>query len=113
MSPYATIVCIASANAADADFVSLLSVIADLLRHHRGITHSIIGTIALISNPDARVCVERAGARWAAKSGIRFGGLLRFDDGGGDASGVGLDQQLRVRHYCPGTDVGSMAIWLT
>lgn len=48
LSPYATAVCIISANAADADFVSLF--FGDrwtLLQHHRGITHSIVGTIGV------------------------------------------------------------------
>src|SRR5436190_8655777 len=48
VSPYATTVCLLSANAADADFVSLF--FGDrwtLLHHHRGITHSIAGTIAI------------------------------------------------------------------
>src|SRR5438552_2214083 len=48
VSPYATTVCLLSANAADADFVSLF--FGDrwtLLHHHRGITHSIVGTITI------------------------------------------------------------------
>ena len=48
VSPYATTVCLLSANAADADFVSLF--FGDrwtLLHHHRGLTHSIVGTIAI------------------------------------------------------------------
>ena len=48
VSPYATTVCLLSANAADADFVALF--FGDrwtLLHHHRGITHSVIGTIAV------------------------------------------------------------------
>lgn len=46
LSPFATTVCVVSANAADADIVTLL--FGDrwtFLEHHRGITHSIIGTI--------------------------------------------------------------------
>src|SRR3954470_11731627 len=48
LSPWATTVCLIAANAADADFVSLF--FGDrwtLLQHHRGITHSIVGTIAI------------------------------------------------------------------
>ena len=48
LSPYATVVCLISANAADADFVSVF--FGDrwtLLQHHRGITHSIIGTLGI------------------------------------------------------------------
>jgi inner membrane protein len=48
LSPYATTVCVVSANFADADFVTLfLGDRWSLLQHHRGITHSIIGTIAI------------------------------------------------------------------
>src|SRR5215831_1077769 len=48
LSPHTTIVCLLSANAADADFIAL--VFGDrwtLLQHHRGITHSIVGTLAI------------------------------------------------------------------
>jgi inner membrane protein len=48
MSPWATTVCVISANAADVDLVTLF--FGDrwtLLQHHRGITHSILGTIAV------------------------------------------------------------------
>lgn len=48
LSPAATAVCIVAANAPDADFVSVF--FGDrwtLLHYHRGITHSIVGTIAL------------------------------------------------------------------
>ena len=79
MSPYATIVCVASANAADADFVSLF--FGDrwtLLEHHRGITHSIIGTIAIgFLIPILALAVERAvSAVSNLKPRIRFRGLL-------------------------------------
>ena len=47
LSPYATTVCVISANAADADFVSLLGDRWTLLQYHRGITHSLVGTIAI------------------------------------------------------------------
>jgi inner membrane protein len=79
LSPYATIVCLTSANVADADFVSLL--FGDrwtLLQHHRGITHSIVGTIAIgFLIPVLALAVERAGtAMGRRKPRIRFGGLL-------------------------------------
>lgn len=48
LSPYATTVCVVSANVADADFITLF--FGDrwtLLHYHRGITHSIVGTIAI------------------------------------------------------------------
>ena len=79
MSPYATIVCVASANAADADFVSLF--FGDrwtLLEHHRGITHSIVGTIAIgFLIPLLALGIERAVSAFGGrKPRIRFGGLL-------------------------------------
>src|SRR5205085_5134592 len=48
LSPYATTICLVSANAADADFLTLF--LGDrwtLLQHHRGITHSILGTVTI------------------------------------------------------------------
>lgn len=48
LSPKATAVCILAANAPDSDIVTLL--FGDrwtYLHHHRGITHSIVGTLAL------------------------------------------------------------------
>jgi len=79
LSPYATIVCVTSANVADADFVSLL--FGDrwtLLQHHRGITHSIVGTIAIgFLVPILAVAIERAvSAIGRRKSRINFSGLL-------------------------------------
>jgi membrane-bound metal-dependent hydrolase YbcI (DUF457 family) len=79
LSPYATIVCLTSANAADADFLSLL--FGDrwtLLQHHRGITHSIVGTIAIgFLIPVLACAIESArSAIGGRKPRIRFGGLL-------------------------------------
>jgi len=79
LSPYATVVCLASANAADADFVSLF--FGDrwtLLQHHRGITHSIVGTIAIgLLIPILSFAIERIIASLTNhKTRIRFGGLL-------------------------------------
>ncbi|HLA12580.1 MAG TPA: metal-dependent hydrolase [Pyrinomonadaceae bacterium] len=48
LSPGATVVCLLAANAPDADIVSLL--LGDrwtYLHHHRGITHSIAGTLVI------------------------------------------------------------------
>ncbi len=79
LSPYATIVCLASANAADADFVTLF--FGDrwtLLQHHRGITHSIVGTITigLLIPTLAFVCERIAAKLRNYQARIRFGGLL-------------------------------------
>jgi inner membrane protein len=46
-SPYATAVCVVAANLPDADIVALLGGQWFYLEHHRGITHSIAGTLAL------------------------------------------------------------------
>ncbi len=46
-SPYATFVCVAAANLPDADIVALAGGQYYYLEHHRGITHSIVGTLAL------------------------------------------------------------------
>ncbi|MFN2453770.1 MAG: metal-dependent hydrolase [Pyrinomonadaceae bacterium] len=46
-SPAATAVCIVAANAPDADILTAFYGSWTYLHHHRGITHSIIGTLAL------------------------------------------------------------------
>jgi inner membrane protein len=46
-SPCATFVCVAAANLPDADIVALAGGQYYYLEHHRGITHSIVGTLAL------------------------------------------------------------------
>lgn len=79
VSPYATTVCLLSANAADADFVALF--FGDrwtLLHHHRGITHSIVGTIAIgLIVPLIVVAIERLVVRLQKReSSIRFRGLI-------------------------------------
>src|SRR5205823_11340128 len=79
LSPYATTICVISANAADADFLSLL--FGDrwtLLREHRGVTHSIVGTITIgILVPVLAYAIDRivASIRKSALR-IRFRGLL-------------------------------------
>ena len=78
-SPYATVVCLASANAADADFVSLF--FGDrwtLLEHHRGITHSIVGMIAIgLLIPILAFAIERVVASLTNhQARIRLRGLL-------------------------------------
>ncbi len=46
-SPYTTVVCLIAANLPDADIVTLGWGSLAYLKHHRGITHSIVGTLAL------------------------------------------------------------------
>src|SRR5258706_11418385 len=79
LSPYATTVCVISANAADADFVSLL--FGDrwtLLQEHRGITHSVVGTITIgILVPALAYAIDRILANIRKRAPrIRFRGLL-------------------------------------
>jgi inner membrane protein len=47
LSPGTTTLCILAANAPDADIVAVLGGRWSYLHHHRGITHSIVGTLAL------------------------------------------------------------------
>ena len=47
LSPGATAVCVLAANAPDADILAALGGKWFYLHHHRGITHSIVGTLAL------------------------------------------------------------------
>lgn len=79
LSPYATTVCVVSANVADADFVVLFT--GDrwtLLQHHRGITHSMVGTIAVgLLVPLLAFAIERLIVKVRKRSPqIRLGGLL-------------------------------------
>ena len=79
LSPYATTICVISANAADADFLSLL--FGDrwtLLREHRGLTHSIVGTITIgILVPVLAYAIDRIVASIRKRAPrIRFRGLL-------------------------------------
>src|SRR2546421_9062975 len=78
LSPYATAVCVISANAADADFVSLLGDRWTLLQYHRGITHSVVGTIAIgLLIPALAYAIERIVSSIRKRAPrIRFGGLL-------------------------------------
>jgi len=46
-SAYATFVCVAAANLPDIDIVALAGGPAFYLEHHRGVTHSIVGMLAL------------------------------------------------------------------
>jgi inner membrane protein len=47
LSPGATVVCLLAANSPDADILTLVGGRWTYLQNHRGITHSILGTIAL------------------------------------------------------------------
>jgi inner membrane protein len=47
VSPGATVLCLLAANVPDADIVALSGGRWNYLQHHRGITHSILGTIVL------------------------------------------------------------------
>ncbi|HBB95686.1 MAG TPA: hypothetical protein DC054_09870 [Blastocatellia bacterium] len=78
LSPYATTVSVISANAADADFVSLLGDRWTLLQYHRGITHSVVGTIAIgILIPAFAYAIERIVSSIRKRAPrIRFRGLL-------------------------------------
>ena len=78
-SPYATVVCILSANAPDIDVISgFFGGRWTLLHYHRGITHSIIGTLALgFLIPSIFYAVDRAIAQWRKHPPkIRYRGLL-------------------------------------
>src|SRR5882672_4146735 len=79
LSPYTATVCVLSANSPDIDVVSFFfGGRWTLLQHHRGITHSIIGTLALgVLIPSIFFGMERGIARWrktAPRS--RYRGLL-------------------------------------
>lgn len=64
VSPYATVVCVAAANLPDIDIVALAGGPAFYLQHHRGITHSIVGTLALaVAFPLLFCAAERLWAR--------------------------------------------------
>ena len=79
LSPYTTTACILSANAPDVDVVSVLfGGRWVLLQHHRGITHSIIGTLALgILIPSILFGIEWAIAGFSKRPRrIQYRGLL-------------------------------------
>src|SRR2546429_4535076 len=78
-SPYATAACILSANAPDIDFVSFFfGGRWVLLQHHRGITHSIVGTLVLgLLIPSILFGIERAIAIWRKRPPrIQYRGLV-------------------------------------
>ncbi|MGZ5481113.1 MAG: metal-dependent hydrolase, partial [Pyrinomonadaceae bacterium] len=79
LSPLATTVCMLAANSPDSDVaVGFVSDRWDYLHHHRGITHSVVGVIALAFIVPAIIWVgERILAR-LRRTGprTRFRGLL-------------------------------------
>jgi inner membrane protein len=77
-SAYATLVCVAAANLPDIDIVARAGGPAFYLRHHRGITHSIAGTLALaVALPLLVFAGERLWARLRGhEPRARLGGLL-------------------------------------
>lgn len=78
LSPGATAVCIIAANAPDADIVTVLGGRWAYLHHHRGITHSILGTLALaLLIPAVFYLIDVFIARFRRRqSRIRLPGLL-------------------------------------
>jgi inner membrane protein len=78
VSPYATLVCVAAANLPDADIVALAGGPSYYLANHRGITHSIVGTLALaVAFPVLFVAAERLVARLRGREPrARLKGLL-------------------------------------
>ena len=78
LSPAATTMCIIAANAPDADILATFGGRWGYLQHHRGITHSIIGTIALAILIPTVFCVgDYLIARIAGRpTKLKFRGLL-------------------------------------
>src|SRR5438876_12208867 len=79
LSPYTTAACILSANAPDIDFVSFFfGGRWVLLQHHRGITHSIVGTLVPgLLIPPLLFGTERAIAIWRKRPPrIQYRGLV-------------------------------------
>ncbi|MDT7602294.1 MAG: inner membrane protein [Acidobacteriota bacterium] len=77
-SPYATAVCVVAANAPDADILATYRGRWFYLENHRGITHSIVGTLALaVLIPLIFYAIEKLIARLRGKpQRIRLGGLM-------------------------------------
>lgn len=77
-SPYSTAVCVLAANAPDADIFAALKGRWFYLQHHRGITHSIVGTLALaLLIPLAFYAAEKLIARLRGRPPrIRLRGLV-------------------------------------
>lgn len=78
LSPGTTALCILAANAPDADIAALLGGRWSYLHHHRGITHSIAGTIVLsVALPLVFFLVDRLIVRLRKRPpAVKLGGLL-------------------------------------
>ncbi|HWS53594.1 MAG TPA: metal-dependent hydrolase [Pyrinomonadaceae bacterium] len=77
-SPYATATCLVAANLPDADIVTLVAGPSVYLEQHRGVSHSIAGTLALgLLLPAVVYAVARLAARLRGRPPrARFKGLL-------------------------------------
>src|SRR6266571_6248152 len=78
LSPYTAAVSILAANAPDIDVVSAVGGRWTALHYHRGITHSIVGTITLgILIPSLFYLIDRVFARLRTRPArVRYWGLL-------------------------------------
>jgi len=78
LSPGATAVCMIAANAPDADIVAAFGGSWFYLKHHRGITHSIVGTLAIaLLIPLVFYAGDRIIARVRGRApGVRLRGLF-------------------------------------
>ncbi|HEX8127999.1 MAG TPA: metal-dependent hydrolase [Pyrinomonadaceae bacterium] len=78
LSPGTTIVCLIAANAPDGDIVAAFGGSWFYLKHHRGITHSIVGTLAIaLAIPLLFYAVDRIVARLRGRRPrVRLGGLV-------------------------------------
>jgi inner membrane protein len=78
LSPGATVVCVLAANAPDADILAVLGGRWFYLHNHRGLTHSIIGTLTLaLLIPLCFYLGDKLYARWRGREPlVRFNGLL-------------------------------------
>lgn len=77
-SPFATSVCVIAANAPDADIVAAFAGSWFYLKHHRGITHSVAGTLTIaLLIPVAFWIADKVIAHWRGrKPRVQFRGLL-------------------------------------
>jgi inner membrane protein len=78
LSPYAIPVCLLAANAPDVDVIAAVGGRWAALHYHRGITHSMVGTIAFgILIPSIFCLIDRLAARIRRRAAqARYGGLL-------------------------------------
>src|SRR3982751_4501279 len=78
LSPMATAVCVIAANAPDADILAVIGGRWSYLHHHRGITHSIVGTLTLaLLVPSLFYLIDLIIARFRHRPvHLRFRGLL-------------------------------------